>query len=167
MLPAVNILGRSIPTYWCCALFGFAACGVGVILRHRQFKDLQFVDITNIAALMLIGIIAGGRLLSIVTLMPIVIRNWSVFSGNWPFLYTFLSNGLVFYGGLFGAIISISLYIRKYHLDRNAYFDFLVPFFPLFHTFGRIGCFLTGCCHGKYSEQFGIAFTHSTSVNSG
>lgn len=167
MLPAVEILGRSIPSYWLCALIGFLVCGIGAVLRHRNFKDLQQVDITNAAALLLIGMIAGGRILSIITLLPIVFRNWAVFREDLHLLFKFLSNGLVFYGGLFGAVLSVFLYLKKYRLDRNSFFDYLVPFFPLFHVFGRIGCFLTGCCHGKYSERFGIAFAESTSAQNG
>jgi phosphatidylglycerol:prolipoprotein diacylglycerol transferase len=38
--------------------------------------------------------------------------------------------------------------------------DFVVPAIPLFHFFGRIGCFLAGCCFGIESS-FGFTFNHS------
>ena len=31
----------------------------------------------------------------------------------------------------------------------------------LAHGFGRIGCFLTGCCYGRECSSLGIAFAHS------
>jgi len=36
-----------------------------------------------------------------------------------------------------------------------------MPSVPSAHAVGRVGCFLGGCCHGVYSERFGIAFSES------
>ncbi|MCR5809384.1 MAG: prolipoprotein diacylglyceryl transferase [Clostridiales bacterium] len=167
MFPTIELFGRSIPTYWVCALIGFAVCGAVAVFRHRAFGDLAQVDVTNTAALIGIGIVAGGRLLYIVTMLPVIIRNREIFRQDPHLLYELLSNGLVFYGGLFGAILMLYLYSKHYKLDRKAFFDFFIPLFPLFHAFGRIGCFLTGCCHGVVSERFGIAFTRSASAPNG
>lgn len=156
-----------MPSYWLCALIGLSVCSVIAFVRHRSFQSLLQVDITNIAAFLLIGMVLGGRCLSILTMVPLIVRNWSTLSGNFAALVKILSNGMVFYGGLFGALLAMTIYIRRYQLDRNLYFDYLVPLFPLFHAFGRIGCFLTGCCHGKVSETLGIAFAHSTSAENG
>lgn len=167
MYPVIHLLGRSVPSYWLCALIGLSVCSVIAFVRHRSFHSLLQVDITNIAAFLLIGMVLGGRCLSILTMVPLIVRNWSTLSGNFSALVNILSNGMVFYGGLFGALLAMTIYIRRYHLDRRLYFDYLVPLFPLFHAFGKIGCFLTGCCHGKYSACCGIAFSHSTSAQNG
>ena len=100
-------------------------------------------------------------------MVPLVIRNWDILLADLHLLYEILTNGLVFYGGLFGAILALYWYCRHYRLDHKAFFDYLAPLFPLFHVFGRISCFLTGCCHGQVSERFGIAFTNSTSAENG
>lgn len=167
MLPSIELFGRSIPTYWVCALLGFAVCGLAALIRHRAFRDLKQVDITNLAALIGIGIVLGGRLLSIITMLPGVFANLGEFLKEPKLLLEYLSNGLVFYGGLFGALLVLYLYTRKYKLDQRAFFDYFIPLFPLFHAFGRIGCFLTGCCHGVVSEAFGIAYTCSISAPNG
>lgn len=54
------------------------------------------------------------------------------------------------------------LYARcgKKKLDLAAYTDMVAPAVPLFHMFGRIGCFLGGCCYGVESD-FGFVFEHS------
>ena len=96
MLPTVELFGRSIPTYWICALFGFIVCGIAAIIRHRNFKDLQQVDITNCAALIGIGIVVGGRILSKLTMLPVLIRNWDLVKSDWHIALELLSNGLVF-----------------------------------------------------------------------
>lgn len=69
-----------------------------------------------------------------------------------------MTGGFVFYGGLFGAILANVFFckIRKYIL--NDVMDFTIPMFVLFHVFGRIGCFLSGCCYGfKFAEPLVIS----------
>ncbi len=132
-----------------------------LIVRHKKFKELQEVDITNSAALSLVGAVVGGRILSVLTLLPLIIRGWSLIRQDPSLLYELLSNGQVFYGGLFGALLILHFYARHYHLDRNLLWDYIAPVIPLFHACGRIGCFLTGCCYGKVSQHFGLFFAHS------
>ena len=55
--------------------------------------------------------------------------------------------GSVFYGGLFGAMVTGGLYYKKKGFPP-VFVDLTAMVAPLFHTFGRIGCFLGGCCYG-------------------
>ncbi len=167
MYPTVRIFSRQVPTYWLCAMAGILVCSLVLIARHNKFKELQEVDITNSAALSLIGAVIGGRVLSVLTLLPLIIRGWSLVKNAPSLLYDLLSNGQVFYGGLFGALLVLFLYARRCRLDRRLLWDYVVPVIPLFHAFGRVGCFLTGCCHGKISTRFGVVYTHSISGPNG
>ena len=167
MFPSFELFGRSIPMYWVCALIGFAVCCVVAVFRHRSFRELEQVDITNAAAFVVIGIIAGGKLMSFISQIPAVVRNWQLIRADWHALFDVMYSGMVFYGGLFGALLALYIYSRHYKLDQKSFFDYFIPLFPLFHAFGRIGCFLTGCCHGVVSEKFGIAFTNSLSAENG
>ena len=65
----------------------------------------------------------------------------------------------VFYGGLILALIMTSIYIRKTEPVRAPYYDMTAVGIPLFHGFGRIGCFLTGCCYGMPWE-YGVGYLH-------
>lgn len=57
--------------------------------------------------------------------------------------------GIVFYGGLFGFIIMFLILQRAMLGDfSKGLCDAAGISIPLFHAFGRIGCFLTGCCGG-------------------
>ena len=161
MHPSLSILGKTIPSYWICALLGALTCCVASFFRHKQFKELQNVDITNSAALISIGVVLGGRLLYLITIIPIIAKNFQYLCSHLSIAYSVLSTGL------FGAIFVLHRYTRRYGLDELVYFDFFAPFFPLFHAFGRVGCFLTGCCHGIVSEKYGIAFLESTSSENG
>ena len=71
----------------------------------------------------------------------------------------YLDFGLTFYGWLLGCVIGWWVYARI----TNCRFEFLLNFFSpllaLAQAFGRIGCFLAGCCYGKpTSSILGICF---------
>ena len=164
MYPTFDLFGIRIPSYWVCVLAGISVCCIVAFFRHKHFEELQEVDITNSAALLFVGVLIGSRLLYLITISPLIIRNFRVLTSDLHLAYEVLSNGMVFYGGLFGALCALYIYTGKYKLDRKAVFDYFAPLFPLFHSFGRISCFLNGCCHGKVSERYGIAFTNSLSA---
>ena len=63
-----------------------------------------------------------------------------------------ICGGSVFYGGLIGGMIVGFIYCNKKHYNLSDYSDIIAPGIPLFHFFGRIGCFLGGCCYGIESS---------------
>ena len=72
------------------------------------------------------------------------------FAGKpWTELLAVWRGGLVFYGGLIGAIAGTIIFasVKKLPLWKLA--DVLSPSIPLGYVFGRIGCLLNGCCYGK------------------
>ena len=61
--------------------------------------------------------------------------------------------GMTFYGGLFGGVVTFILMYRFYYLKNNEpIFGNILVIAPaciaLGHAFGRIGCYLSGCCYG-------------------
>lgn len=77
--------------------------------------------------------------------------NWQYYS-NQPFSAFFTQfEGLSFYGALIGGAIALYLWClwRKLNFLRMA--DLLAPYLALGYAFGRIGCFLNGCCYGVES----------------
>lgn len=56
--------------------------------------------------------------------------------------------GFVFYGGLVLAVPVAALLVRRYRLPLGPTFDAFAPALALAHGFGRLGCFLGGCCYG-------------------
>ncbi|MCL1874352.1 MAG: prolipoprotein diacylglyceryl transferase [Clostridiales bacterium] len=78
------------------------------------------------------------------------------------YLNALFGGGLVFYGGLIGGCIFIYLYCKKYKISYLKVLDLLTPSIALAHGFGRIGCFLAGCCYGMpVGGSLGIAFENS------
>jgi phosphatidylglycerol---prolipoprotein diacylglyceryl transferase len=80
-----------------------------------------------------------------------IVLNWQYYSAL-PFSAFFTQfEGLTFYGALFGGAIALYFWSkwRKVNFLRMA--DLLSPYLALGYAFGRIGCFLNGCCYGKES----------------
>jgi prolipoprotein diacylglyceryltransferase len=61
--------------------------------------------------------------------------------------------GLVFYGGLIAATIGLIIYFRVKKLPMWRFADAAAPAIMLGLAFGRIGCFLNGCCWGARADE--------------
>jgi phosphatidylglycerol:prolipoprotein diacylglycerol transferase len=57
--------------------------------------------------------------------------------------------GIVFYGSVIGGILGVNVYCRRRGINALAMFDVIAPSMFIGEGFGRIGCFLYGCCYGK------------------
>lgn len=143
MIPYIYI---TIPTYGIMAVFGAMVSISWAYIRSVKNEKyyICFQDFLILCLFDGIGCLVGSRLLFIITQIPYLVTD---FSFN-KLTKIFLTGGFVFYGGLFGAMLSNILFckIKKYNL--NDIMDFTIPMFVLFHIFGRIGCFLSGCCYG-------------------
>jgi phosphatidylglycerol:prolipoprotein diacylglycerol transferase len=64
--------------------------------------------------------------------------------------------GMIFYGGLIGGLIGYFFayrrFVRPNKLTTLQIADIVAPSLALGVFFGRIGCFLNGCCYGGYAE---------------
>jgi phosphatidylglycerol:prolipoprotein diacylglycerol transferase len=74
----------------------------------------------------------------------------------------YIAGGSVFYGGLIGGIIA-GYIVSKKNSKYTVFFDISAVSIPLFHAFGRIGCFLGGCCYGIEST-IGFRYTRNPIV---
>ncbi|HPZ90241.1 MAG: prolipoprotein diacylglyceryl transferase [Firmicutes bacterium] len=91
--------------------------------------------------------VLGGLLGSYVNY--IVSYDWSSFASDPVSLLRFWEGGLVFLGGLIGGTAVAVLYILRHKLPLWEIADIAAVAVPLAYGFGRIGCFLAGCCYGK------------------
>ena len=55
-------------------------------------------------------------------------------------------------GGPPAAIVFCYFYLKRKGLPTWRTADIILPYLPLGHAFGRIGCFLNGCCYGLPSS---------------
>ena len=64
-------------------------------------------------------------------------------------IFAVWEGGLIFYGGVIASFFSLYLLCRIRKISFIKSLDFLLPYVALTQGFGRIGCFLNGCCSGK------------------
>lgn len=89
-----------------------------------------------------------------------IITEWKDFLQH-PMNYI-TGSGFVVYGGIIGGLLTIYLYCRIKKMDFWAYLDLMAPSIAIAQGFGRIGCFLAGCCYGKETDScLGVVFKHS------
>ena len=168
MYPIINIFGRDLSTYGILCLIGILVCGFLVCrtAKKRGHDDNDYIIFLLICA---IGVAIGGHLLYGITKLNVIfewLTHWSKYTNSFE---DFLNNagyvfgGSVFYGGLLGGMAAGIIYGKIRKLDLAEYSDVCAPIVPLFHCFGRIGCFLGGCCYGIESE-FGFTI-HGNELN--
>ena len=70
--------------------------------------------------------------------------------------------GFVVYGGIIGGFLTIYGFCKIKKIDMLSYLDLMIPSVALAQGFGRIGCFLAGCCYGRETDScLGVVFTNS------
>ena len=79
-----------------------------------------------------------------------VVQFWEEsFAGrSWFRLLAIWEGGLVFYGGFLTALLVGGWYLWRHDLPVVRVLDTCAPFVPVGMAFGRIGCWLNGCCWG-------------------
>lgn len=89
-----------------------------------------------------------------------IITEWQNFLQN-PMRYI-TGSGFVVFGGIIGGLLTIYGYCKWKKMDFLAYLDLMIPSVAIAQGFGRVGCFLAGCCYGKETDScLGIMFTNS------
>lgn len=67
--------------------------------------------------------------------------------------------GLTFFSGLLTGAILLTICLYFFKLPVLTTLNNLTPYFCIAHIFGRIGCFLAGCCYGAPTTSFlGISY---------
>ena len=144
---------------------GFAAALIvcALLAYKRKALDFSFAALCVVAA---VGLFLGAHLMYFIVGLPDFIsyvKTGAVFNMT-SFIDAVLnySNGLVFYGGLLGALLALFIALKrtKATLNMRENLNNFVVVFPLFHAFGRIGCTLNGCCYGiEYHGIFALTYT--------
>lgn len=119
-----------------------------IFLMERQALKTSWISKSIIQDMVMITIFAGffgARLFYVVKFSGEYLANPIRIFAVWE-------GGLIFYGGLFASLPALAFYLRKHKIPFLKGLDFIIPYVALTHAFGRIGCFLNGCCHGKQCD---------------
>ena len=118
--------------------------------------DVPRHKVSDLCFAAMVGGILGARLFY-------VILNYGEYAANPLEIIRIDHGGLVYYGGFFGACLSLAWLIRKLQLDFWSVADLFALALPLGQGIGRIGCFVNGCCFGKPSDRW---LAHQYPLNS-
>jgi len=84
------------------------------------------------------------------------------------FSQIFTQSGFVVIGGLVGGVLGAWAYCSIKKVKFIDYFDLCAPSIAIAQGFGRIGCFMAGCCYGRQTDSWiGIAFKNSSYAPNG
>ncbi|MBR7122470.1 MAG: prolipoprotein diacylglyceryl transferase [Oscillospiraceae bacterium] len=156
MYPYLEIFNRHIPSYGICLLLGiifvFLLC-----TKSAKNYGCNYYDLLIIGAFALLFALPSGSLLyTIVTYNYKEIISF-ILKGNFS-----IFGGLVFYGALIGGIIGGILGIGVAKLDLCAAERIIIPYIPIGHAVGRVGCLLAGCCYGmECTGPIAVYYQHS------
>lgn len=94
-----------------------------------------------------------------------VLFEWDYYREHPLLIFRIDQGGLVFYGGFLFAGLALAVFARRHHESLVSLLDFSLTSVPLAHAFGRIGCFLNGCCFGRpCSGPLGVTFPAESPV---
>jgi phosphatidylglycerol---prolipoprotein diacylglyceryl transferase len=155
----LEILNISIYGYGTMIAIGICAAILLVTRRARQRKYDED-SILNMSIFAIISGILGGKLLYLITDIKLIIQD--------PSMLKDIGSGFVIYGAIIGGGLAVFIYCRRKKWSVPRVFDLVIPAIPLAQGFGRIGCFLAGCCYGKETIlRIGVEFKNSPFAPSG
>ena len=128
---------------------GVLAC-IAVATYRAKRNGLQEEAVLDIAIYGLLAGFLGAKLLYVIVEFKQFIKDPMSVLG---------SEGFVVYGGIILGVLAAITYCRIKKISFMEYFDLLMPSVSIAQGFGRIGCFLAGCCYGRETTSaLGVVF---------
>jgi len=147
MHPYINIGSQlKIPLYNLLIAIGII---VGALFLEKEIKKygIDFDTERKIFIFLIISFFCG--------VIGAKLYNFLLFNYSHQKLPLFFKYGVSFYGGLIlGGFVFVLLIYFFCKNSVNFFINLIVPSLIIAHAFGRIGCFLAGCCYGKPTKSF-------------
>lgn len=156
----LTIGNLNIPTYGLMITLGLLSANVIAYFMIRKYK-LDMNDFIVIEGYVLLGGFIGAKLLYL-----FVERNsidWYRFFHEQVYFSSIMRGGFVFYGGLIGGLLCLLLARKLHRISCSPYIHAVIFLVPWIHGFGRVGCFLAGCCYGiPYDGPIAVQFPENS-----
>jgi phosphatidylglycerol:prolipoprotein diacylglycerol transferase len=122
--------------------------GLWTATRRARRENISGERIADMTLWLMVGAILGARVVYVTTY-------WKQEFSDQPFSEVFMiqHGGLVYYGGLIGAILAGVICVRRLKMPLWKTADVFAPSIALGSVFGRIGCLLNGCCYGRACDM--------------
>ncbi|MBV70562.1 MAG: prolipoprotein diacylglyceryl transferase [Myxococcales bacterium] len=158
-----EIFGEPVHLYAVMIAVGFVV-GIWLAVRHGEQTGYDRDMILDLCWWLLVSGLVGSRVVFMMvnweqyyypcadyehfnTLYP----QYAITEPDCTRLLKFWNGGLVFYGGVIGAMLTMVWFLRREGLKILPIADVLIPSLAIGQFFGRLGCLAAGCCWGKVS----------------
>ncbi len=146
MHPIIFRLGSfTLPAYGLLVACGYLA-GIFYIFRKAGAAGFEKEPLSDLIFYTVLSGMLGAKLFYAATY-------WGDFGADFlsraSYLLKSFRYGFVFYGGLITGAAVFFLAARRAKLNVLKAADLFAAALALGHAFGRIGCFMAGCCHGR------------------
>jgi phosphatidylglycerol---prolipoprotein diacylglyceryl transferase len=146
-----EIAGVTVYSYGFMIAMGTLAGVAYMAIRGKKEVGLTFDQANSLFLLIFVAAFVGGKAF-------LFLEDASYYAANPRKLLA--GRGFVFYGSFLFAVPTMLWYFRKIKVPAYQMLDVMAITTCLVHSFGRVGCFLAGCCHGKPTESgWGVVFT--------
>ena len=158
MLRAIHIAGIHVPMYSVMVFLGIVAFFITYFVIVEKKEGVERASSNRLLFSSALGIAVLGLSAFVFNSIFHSIEKGKIVLG-----------GITWLGGVIGAFPVMVLLIHRLvpQAKGNAlyFFSLLIPGIVIGHAFGRIGCFLGGCCYGKVTDSiFGISFPEGSSA---
>ena len=146
-----DLSSLTIYTYGFCIALGALSGFIYFYTQAKKHYPVTFDQANNLFLLLVSAAVIGGKLFLIFEDPQLYLNQPKrLLSGS----------GFVFYGSLLTTIPMMLWYFKKIKIPVWGTLDIIAIVTCLVHGFGRIGCFMAGCCYGIPTDSFlGVVFT--------
>ncbi|MEK0421606.1 MAG: hypothetical protein RLZZ161_1457 [Bacteroidota bacterium] len=124
------------------------------MLANLKKHGLKSEDVSEMFLLCFASVVLGGKIFY-------WLEDPGRYVSNPGLLFKSFGNGFVFYGSFLLTVPALIYWFKKKSVDAWVAFDYAGVAGAMVHAFGKLGCLLAGCCHGKVSTgSNAIVFTN-------
>lgn len=142
MLPMITLGTLKFPTYFLVISLIFSA-GIFAFLRRAEERHLDRNTCLDLCLTIMLSGILGARLIFFIFEAP------EYLLANPVALLRVWEGGFVFYGGALSSAAAGIVFLKYRKEPLEPWLDAIAPVAAFGYGFGRIGCFLAGCCYGR------------------
>jgi phosphatidylglycerol:prolipoprotein diacylglycerol transferase len=154
-----EIFGIQVKSYGLMIAIGIIVASA-LFINKGKHKGFDEDHLLNLIIFAVMGGMLGGKGLFIITEFTDIIKD--------PKILLNFGYGFVIYGAIGGGALAIYLYCRKKGWNVIKMLDMTVPGLAIAQGFGRIGCFLAGCCYGAETTlPIGVEFPEGSLAPTG
>jgi phosphatidylglycerol---prolipoprotein diacylglyceryl transferase len=145
-----EVAGLKVYSYGLMIAIGALAGIIYMARRGKKELGLTFDQVNTLFLLIFVAAFVGGKVFLFFEEPTLYLKHPGKLLGG---------SGFVFYGSFIFAVPTMIWYFRKQAIPTFAMLDIMAVTTCLVHIFGRLGCFLAGCCYGKPTTHgWGVVF---------